>query len=184
MRSILRKFGVSRLALANGASAGLRRHAFTLAELVIVMMVMGILTAAAVPVFLDTLLFHRVESAARRLKGDLELARNTARLTSATRSVTFTNAGYTLSNIQNLDHPEETYTVDLRKAPFELSSVTPNFSGMATVSFNGYGAPTSGGSVVLSCQTHSCTVALDGTTGAVTIDSVHTGARSPDADDN
>ena len=35
---------------------------------------MGILTAVAAPTFFDSLLFHRVESAARRVKADLELA--------------------------------------------------------------------------------------------------------------
>jgi prepilin-type N-terminal cleavage/methylation domain-containing protein len=164
--------------------AGRHRRAFTVVELVVVMMVMSILAAAAVPVFLDTLLFHRVESAARRLKADLELARNNSRLASASRSVTFTNAGYTLSNFQNLDHPDEPYTVDLTLAPFELSSITPNFSGSASVSFNGYGTPSSGGTVVLNCKTHYCTVALNGTTGAVTIDSLHSGGRTADAAGN
>ena len=60
-----------------------RRCAFTFIELVIVLLVMGILTAVAAPKFFDSLLFHRVESAARRVKADLELARTQARLTSA-----------------------------------------------------------------------------------------------------
>ena len=52
------------------------------------MLVMSIFAAAAVPIFTDSLLFQRVESAAQRVKIDLELARQTARLTSSAQSVT------------------------------------------------------------------------------------------------
>ena len=44
-----------------------------MAEMVIVIMVMGIVAAAATPAFLNSLLHHRVASAAHRLKTDLEL---------------------------------------------------------------------------------------------------------------
>ena len=89
---------------------------------------MGILTAVAAPTFFDSLLFHRVESAARRVKADLELARTQARLTSASQSVTFANSAYTLSNTKSLDKPNAIYTVDLTKQPYSLDSATANFS--------------------------------------------------------
>jgi prepilin-type N-terminal cleavage/methylation domain-containing protein len=172
MRSIPRKFGALRRPLAIHRLTKRRQCAFTFVELVVVTLLMSILAAAAIPVFLDSLLHHRVESAARRLKADLELARNTARLTSATRSLTFTGASYTISNFQSLDNPNAPYTVDLADAPFELSTVTPDFSGAATVTFDGYGKPSSGGTVVLGCKDQACTVTLNGTTGVVTITSV------------
>src|SRR5437870_13428346 len=62
-------------------------RAFSIFELIIVVLIMSILGAVAAPKFFDSLLFHRVESAARRVKTDLELARTQARLTSASQSI-------------------------------------------------------------------------------------------------
>ncbi len=151
----------------------LGRGAFTIVELVIVMLVMSIFAAAATPVFLESLLLHRVESAARRVKSDLELARHAARLTSATQSISFTNSTYTVTGTNHLDNPNAVYAVDLASPPYELDGVTPNFAGLTSVSFDGYGTPTSGGTVVVAAKDHACTVTLNGTTGEVTIASNH-----------
>jgi type II secretory pathway pseudopilin PulG len=147
-------------------------------EMVIVILVMGILTAVAAPTFFDSLLFHRVESAARRVKADLELARTQARLTSASQSITFANSAYTLSNTKSLDKPNAIYSVDLKKEPYLLDSATANFTNATVVTFDGYGTPTSGGTVVLVAKSHSCTVTLNGTTGDVSITSSHSGGRT------
>lgn len=146
--------------------------------MVIVLLIMGILTAIAAPTFFDSLLFHRVESAARRVKADLELARTQARATSASQTVTFTNSTYTISNMMSLDNPNAVYSVDLTKSPYSLDSATADFSHLTKVAFDGYGTPTSGGTVVLKAKSHSCTVALNGTTGDVTITSSHSGGRT------
>jgi type II secretory pathway pseudopilin PulG len=157
-----------------------RISAFSIFELVIVCLIMSILGAVAAPTFFDSLLFHRVESAARRVKADLELARTQARLTSASQTITFTNATstYTLANIKSLDKLNTAYTVDLRKEPFSLTSTSANFGGAAVVTFDGYGTPSSGGTVTLNAKSHQCTVTLNGTTGDVTITSNHTGGRT------
>jgi Tfp pilus assembly protein FimT len=146
----------------------------TIVELIIVVLIMGIMAAVAAPAFFESLLHHRVESAARRVKADLALARNTARLKSISQSVTFTATGYSLSAaISGLDDPDATYSVDLAAAPYELSEVTANFSNSASVSFDGYGTPTSGGTVVLTSKGHQCTLILDGVTGEVSTTSNH-----------
>ncbi len=156
------------------SSLSRRTRAFTMIELVIVLLIISMLTAVAAPTFLDSLLFHRVESAARRVKSDLELIRSQARLTSAGQSITFTNSSYTLVGVTSLDKPSSVYTVDLSKEPFALSSATANFGGDTTVSFDGYGTPSSGGTVVLTAKSHQRTVSLNATSGEVTV--------SPDLD--
>jgi Tfp pilus assembly protein FimT len=157
-----------------------RVSGFSIFELVIVCLIMSILGAVAAPTFFDSLLFHRVESAARRVKADLELARTQARLTSASQTITFTNAtsSYSLANVKSLDKPDIAYSVDLRKEPFSLSSASANFGGTQAVTFDGYGTPSSGGTVTLTAKSHQCTVTLNGTTGDVTISSSHSGGRT------
>jgi Tfp pilus assembly protein FimT len=180
MQSIQRKPRPAVGTRGKPASAARRVRAFSIFELVIVCLIMSILGAVAAPTFFDSLLFHRVESAARRVKADLELARTQARLTSASQTITFTNttATYSLAGIKSLDKPNTTYSVDLKKEPFSLTSATANFGGAATVSFDGYGTPSSGGTVVLTAKSHQCTVTLNSTTGDVTITSSHTGGRT------
>ena len=152
--------------------------AFTIVELLIVVLIMGVFAAAATPTFFDSLLFHRVELAARRVQADLELAQKTARSTSATQTISFSGATYTLSAaVKGLDRPDEVYSVDLSSEPFELDSVTVDFLGTSSTAFDGYGKPTKGGTVVLSVKDHQCTVTLDATTGHVTLTSNHTRGR-------
>lgn len=162
-----------------------RMAAFTMVEMVVVMLIMGIFAAAAVPTFYDSLLFHRVESAARRVKADLELVRQTARLTSAEQTFTVLGNAYSASSaVADLDRPTLPYSVDLSKPPYSVV-VAANFGGFTEVRFNGYGTPLRpngtplvSGTVVVHSGNHQCTVTLDGTTGQVTISSNHTRART------
>lgn len=160
---------------------GARRSAFSFVELVAVVMIMGIFTAVAVPAFLNSLVFYRIESAARRVKADLELARQTARLTSSTQSMTFAGSTYTMSaGVAGLNNPSSTYGVDLSTTPYEITSVAANFGGTLTVAFNGYGTPTNGGTVVLNAPHYQCTVTLNATTGDISISRVSPGGRAPE----
>lgn len=158
----------------SGHDATARRRAFSLIELVVVLLIMSIFGAIAAPSFYHSLLFNRVESAARRVKADIDYARQRARLTSTTQTVTFAGAVYTTST-KSIDRPSQTNTVNLTKSPYSLNSATANFGGGQTLSFDGYGTPTSGGTVVLSAKAHQCTVTVDATTGTATISSNHPG---------
>jgi prepilin-type N-terminal cleavage/methylation domain-containing protein len=146
-----------------------RRAAFTMIELVIVVMILAIVAAAAAPAFINSLNYHRIEMAAHRVKTDLELARQTARLKSTTQVVTFTGSAYSMAGIKDFDDPTATYAVDLTDALYDVAA-TANFNNTQTVSFNGYGTPSNGGTVVIVANGRSITVNLDAVTGEVTID--------------
>jgi prepilin-type N-terminal cleavage/methylation domain-containing protein len=160
--------------LSAGGLCAVRRPAFTIVELSIVMLIMGIFAAVTAPAFLDSLLFHRVETAARRVKADIDQARGRARLTSTAQSVTFSGSIYTLSGVKHLDNPNNVYTVDLQKSPYSLDSAVANFNSTQVLSFDGYGTPSSGGTVVLTAKSHQCTITINAVTGATSISSSHT----------
>jgi prepilin-type N-terminal cleavage/methylation domain-containing protein len=159
----------------DGHSPSAKLRAFTIIELVIVLLVMSIFAAASAPAFIDSLLFHRVETAARRVKADIDYTRQRARLTSTAQTLTFTNnATYTISGAKSLDNATRTYAVNLKESPYSLDSATANFSGTLVLTFDGYGAPASGGTVVVAAKSHQCTVSVNSVTGVVTITSNHT----------
>ena len=140
---------------------------------------MSIFAAVATPAFMDSLLFHRVETAARRVKGDIDYARQRSRLTSTTQPITFTGSTYTLGGTaKSLNNANAAFTINLLKSPYSLDSATANFGGQQTFSFDGYGTPSSGGTVVLRAKNHECTVTVDGVTGATAITSNHVSGGS------
>ncbi len=150
-------------------------------ELVVVILIMSIFGAVAAPAFFDSLLYHRVESAARRVKADIDYARQRAQLTSAAQTITFSGSTYALAGVKDLDRAYDTYSVDFLQSPYSLDSATANFGGAQTLSFDGYGTPSSGGTVVLTAKAHQCTVTVDGTTGAATFTSNHPGGGAAQA---
>ncbi len=149
------------------------RSAFTLVELVVVLLVTGIFAALTAPAFVDSLMFHRVESAARRVKSDLELARSAARLKSVSRTVTFTGASYLIANVASLDNPAGTYSVDLSASPYFIDTVDVNFNNTTAITFDGYGVPSASGTIVLAAKSHQCTLTVHALTGQVSLASNH-----------
>jgi type II secretory pathway pseudopilin PulG len=129
--------------------------------MVVAALVLGIVTAAAVPTFVSSIMYHRVESAAVRVKRDLELARQMALTKSMSYSVEFSGGVYKIPNLDSLDHAGQTYEVDLSRPPHSVQVNSADFGGAASVTFNGYGTPSTSGTIVLQAGSHQRQIELD-----------------------
>lgn len=142
---------------------------FSLLELVITVLIVGILMAVATTRYADALAIHRAERAAQRIAADIDSARHIARSRSQAVTLAFSSTGYTITGIPSPDHPSGTYTVSLNDGILNATLSSIAFSGDANLVFNSFGMPDSGGSLTVSSGSVSTTVTVAAETGAVTI---------------
>jgi prepilin-type N-terminal cleavage/methylation domain-containing protein len=144
---------------------------FSLIELIMVVCILAIMSAVAVPRFAQGRVRFRADAAALRVAGDLKLARQRARQVSASQTVSFDVAvgTYSLTGLADLDHPAATYAVRLREPPYEVEMVSVDFGGDAQLIFDGWGVPDSGGTLVLRGADCAKTITVAAGTGQVTI---------------
>lgn len=136
-----------------------------------VVVIIGIIASVTVPRMAKALAVQRVQAAAKRIAADLALAQRQARITSTTRQIGFAVGSntYALSNVRHLDRAAGAYYVDLADEPYGVTLVSASFGVDSCLSFDGYGVPDSGGSVVISCGAVSFRVMVAADTGAVTV---------------
>jgi prepilin-type N-terminal cleavage/methylation domain-containing protein len=146
---------------------------FSLVELVMVVVIIAILAAMAVPRFGDSLAHRRVEAAARRIAADLALAQRRAKATSASHTVVFNTGGhaYVVEGAQDLDHPGDVYEVSLADDPYRavITAIVLGADTPRKIVFDGYGVPDSGGTIVVEAGGNQKTVTVDPDTGRATV---------------
>ena len=144
------------------ADAGLR-HAFTLIELIIVMLIVAIMAATAAPKYSQSLTNFRLKAIAQRVAADIRQARRLAQTNSAPQAIVFDVAtnSYSLVGITSLDRRNQAYRFYLASTEYECVLVSANFNGTATLSFDVYGRPLNAGSLVVSCGDASQTLTVD-----------------------
>ena len=148
-----------------------RHTGFTLLDLMMAMAVIVVVAAIATPRYANALTRYRAEAAARRVAADLGLARQTAKSTSSSRTIGFNpgNHSYVIPNVRELDSAGTMYRVQLQDPPYQAQIVSVDFGGDATLIFDGFGIPDSGGFVIVQAGDYQYTVVVDPETGAAQV---------------
>jgi len=144
--------------------------AFSLIELILVLTIISVLAAIAVPRYANALARYRVDAAASRVVADLDYARQRARASSASVTVSFKTGQecVILEGVQHIDDPGKQWGVALAGKPYYADLVSVDFTGHKLI-FDGYGYPDSGGTAVLRVGTETRTVVLDADTGKAAV---------------
>jgi len=146
--------------------------AFSLLELVLVLMIVTVVAAIAIPRYSGWQFRYRADAAARRIEADLTLARQRAKASSASQFVAFDVDAetYHMPGSPDIDRPGSDYEVDLSLGPYHASLVSADFAGNATLMFDGYGVPNAGGTVVVQSGNITRTITLYPGTAEVTVE--------------
>ncbi|HEX7009246.1 MAG TPA: GspH/FimT family pseudopilin [Phycisphaeraceae bacterium] len=142
---------------------------WSLLELVLVMAILAVISAIAVPRFAAAQANYRAQCAARRLAADLELARAVARQTSRACTARLDLTRHTLT-LEGPPWPsKQPHVTRLSEPPYEARILKADLGGDTTLTFDGLGQPDSSGTIVVGAGDASCTVHLDASTGRASI---------------
>lgn len=150
-----------------------KARAFSIIELVIVLSIVVIVSAVALPRYWAATARYRVDLAARRMASDLSLAQSRARAAGAFRSVAFDPVApsYTLpGEPSNTGNSALAYSANLAAEPYATAFRSFTVSdGNKTITFDGYGQPAQSLTATLVCGNHSRTVTVDASSGVIRV---------------
>ncbi len=145
-----------------GRERTVNRRAYSYVEVLTVVMILAIMAAAAVPRYADSLVHMRLDAATRRIASDFAAAQARARMTSSRQTITFTvppaGNSYQIVGMKDPDHANLTYTVNLADTSYQCTFNSVNLGGDASLVYDGYGTPDSGGTIVVRSGSYTKTV--------------------------
>ncbi len=149
---------------------------FSLLELLTVLSILVVVAAIAAPRFSQSGINYRLDGAARQVLADLGQAQAAARAASTSRTLVFTEASrsYSIAALQALDGTATTYAVSLASDPYRIDSIKADFAGRTTFDFDGFGQPSSSGTITLALRGRTRTITVAAGTGGLALDGVPT----------
>lgn len=153
------------------------RSAFSLIEVTIVLVIVGVIAAVAIPKFAGASANSRVQGAARELSAQIKLARVEARSSATPRSLVVQGGALIVRDRNNT----EIRRFSPALAPFS-ASLSSAFNDAAPLEFDAYGTPSTAGTLKLSVGRSAVNVVVS-SAGEVSISSVQpTLSVKPDED--
>lgn len=144
---------------------------FSLIELVLTTIIVGLVAAMAVPRYADALSRYRADAAARRIVADIQRAQAHAKATSSNATVRLrvTTDRIEIQELTDLDRGATPYATRLDEDPYLCTLTSASFDGDETLVFDGYGQPDSGGTATLRCGATQRIITVHPQTGEATI---------------
>ena len=145
---------------------------FSLLELVLVLGIVAILAAIAIPRHGNAVSRYRADLAARRIVQDIELAQTRARAQGAAQSIRIRQGvdEIVIFNAAGLDPHISEYCTEIWDSPYRANITQSNFDGDNYLIFDGWGVSDSGGYAVLWVGSEKRTITVDPNTGKATIE--------------
>lgn len=144
-----------------GRSGRKTLRAFSLLELIIIMLIVSTMAAIALPRYAGAIERRRADSAAWRIALDLSAARRQARIQGKRKKLTFypaTHEYYTETSGQ---------MIQLSMDPYRATLGSTMFGGDGEIVFDAFGMPDSGGSLVVRSGSAERTVIIAADSGTV-----------------
>jgi type II secretion system protein H len=150
----------------------MRRRGFSMVEIAFVVVIIGVVAAIAAPRYASAVQRYRVWSAAQRLHGDLQQAREWARASGVPHEVRFDagNESYAIVRVPASGPEVVRAKVSLAASPYDAEIGRARFqASQAEVDFDAYGRLASGAKIYITSNAWSVPVLADPTSGEITL---------------